>query len=173
MRDLGWGLDPGITDYGYLIADPLFSLEPGEIIINKYLKWGYHDTIPPFDAQLDQGSKKFLYNILHQEGFYRGDVTKDGKLDISDIIYLINYLFKPAQPVPQEFKSQGDVNCDDKTDISDVIYIVNRLFLGGPAPIDKNRFFLESPFVNPAHKAAYQPRVPGLFGDPDWKSLGQ
>jgi hypothetical protein len=124
------------------------------------------------DPDDNEGWRHFLFNILHQEGFYRGDVNKDGNLNISDVIYMINYLFKGG-PKPIEFTSQLDVNCDGETNVSDVIYTINYLFKGGLAPIDKNRFFLESPYVDQAHKDAYINRAPGLFGDPDWKDLGK
>ncbi len=62
----------------------------------------------------------------------RGDVNEDGKITVSDVIYLINYLFKggPA-PAPLEV---GDVNCDSSVTVSDVIYLINYLFKGGPPP---------------------------------------
>jgi hypothetical protein len=171
MENIGWADDnPGVAeDRSIMIVGNRFDLPAGAYHIEKFLKWGYHG---PIDPGGDANWRTFLYNVLHQEGFYRGDVNKDGKLDVSDVIYTINFLFKGG-PMPKEFKNQGDVNCDGNTDISDVIYTINYLFKGGPAPIDKNRFFLESPFVDPAHKAAYISRAPGLFGEPDWKFLGQ
>jgi len=71
-----------------------------------------------------------------------------------------------------EFLDQGDVDCDGDEDISDVIYKINYLFKGGPAPIDKNRFLLESPFVDSLHKDLGI-HEPGLFGDPQWRDLGK
>jgi len=158
------------TDKSFLIADNAFDLPAYGIHIEKWLKWGYYAEGTVTGGP--EGLTFFLYNVLHQEGFYRGDANKDGKLDISDVIYMVNYLFKSG-PKPIEFTDQMDVNCDDKTDVSDVIYCINYLFKGGLAPVDKNRFFLESPFVDQAHKDAYEKRVPGLFGDADWKDLGK
>lgn len=62
----------------------------------------------------------------------RGDANSDGKISVSDVVYLINYLFKggPA-PVPIE---SADANCDGKPSVSDVVYLINYLFKGGPAP---------------------------------------
>jgi hypothetical protein len=61
-----------------------------------------------------------------------GDVTSDGKVDVADVVFLINYLFVggPA-PNPMEL---GDVNCDGLLDITDVVYLVNYLYVGGPPP---------------------------------------
>jgi hypothetical protein len=64
--------------------------------------------------------------------FIRGDANGDGVISVSDIVYLINYLFinGPA-PVPLE---AGDANCDGVVSVSDVVYLINYLFAGGPAP---------------------------------------
>lgn len=62
----------------------------------------------------------------------RGDANGDGKVTVSDVVFLVNYLFKGG-PVPLPFLS-GDANCDTKVTISDVVYLVNYLFKGGPPP---------------------------------------
>jgi len=62
----------------------------------------------------------------------RGDVNCDNQRTVSDVIYLINYLFKGGPP-PSVLET-GDVNCDGKVTISDVVYLVNYLFKGGPPP---------------------------------------
>jgi hypothetical protein len=62
-----------------------------------------------------------------------GDVNLDGQVSVSDIVYLINYLFKGG-PAPQIF-IVADVNGDGKVSVSDVIYLINYLFKGGSAPI--------------------------------------
>ena len=62
----------------------------------------------------------------------RGDANSDGKITVSDVVYLVNYLFKGGPP-PAVFLA-GDANCDTKVTISDVVYLVNYLFKGGPPP---------------------------------------
>ena len=65
----------------------------------------------------------------------RGDVDHDGEpVNISDLIYLINYVFIGG-PEPPCFE-EADVNadCSETIDISDVIYLINYIFLDGPAP---------------------------------------
>jgi len=64
--------------------------------------------------------------------YLRGDVNKNGAVNLADIIYPVNYIFKggPA-PVPL---AAGDVNKDGKVNLSDIIYLVNYIFKGGPAP---------------------------------------
>ena len=62
----------------------------------------------------------------------RGDVNCDGQRTVSDIVYLINYLFKGGPP--PIFIETGDANCDSKVNVSDVVYLINYLFKGGPPP---------------------------------------
>ena len=66
----------------------------------------------------------------------RGDVTADGRIDASDVVYLINYLFVTGSPEPIPIEA-GDVNCDGKINASDVVYLINYLFVAGsPPPCD-------------------------------------
>ncbi len=64
--------------------------------------------------------------------FKRGDADKNDKVDISDAIKTLQYLFlgriKPA------CLDAADANDDGKVDISDAQSILNYLFLGGPVP---------------------------------------
>jgi len=62
----------------------------------------------------------------------RGDVNGDGIIDVADVLYLINYLFKHGL-APRPLAS-GDVNCDGTATISDVVYLVNYLYRGGDPP---------------------------------------
>ncbi len=63
-----------------------------------------------------------------------GDVDNSGGVDISDMVYLVAYMFEggPA-PVPLE---SGNVDCSEGVDISDLVYLVDFMFKGGPAPCD-------------------------------------
>jgi len=72
------------------------------------------------------------YVTIKYVQFFRGDANGDSKVMVSDVIYLINYLFKSGSK-PDPFQS-GDANCDGKVTVADVIYLVNYLFKGGPSP---------------------------------------
>jgi hypothetical protein len=62
-----------------------------------------------------------------------GDVNNDGVVEVGDVVYLINYLFKGG-PAPVPLNCVGDVNNDDATEVGDVVYLINYLFKGGAAP---------------------------------------
>jgi len=70
------------------------------------------------------------YATIKYSQFLCGDVDGDGKVTVSDVISLINYLFKGGPPPVSLIAS--DVNCDGKVTVSDVIYTINYLFKGGP-----------------------------------------
>ncbi len=72
-----------------------------------------------------------LFNFAAGMPFH-GDANGDGKIDVGDILFLINYLFKKG-PAPQPV-GNGDANCDGTNSISDVVYLINYLFLFGPPP---------------------------------------
>jgi hypothetical protein len=67
--------------------------------------------------------------------YWPGDVTFDGVLrDISDVVYLINYIFRNEPPPPHPISA--DVNGPDRLiDVADIIYMINYLFRGGPDPL--------------------------------------
>lgn len=62
-----------------------------------------------------------------------GDANADNNILLSDIVNLINFLFK-SQPAPVPF-CRGDVNGNGTILLSDVISLVNFLFKSGAAPV--------------------------------------
>jgi hypothetical protein len=120
--------------------------------------------------------EQWYRKILRYAGFYRGDVNADDTLelpalDVSDLVYLINYLYHGG-PAPIPFADQGDVDakgpysmgpCDgldvncpkNNVDVQDIVYLLNYIYKGGPPPLDRVRFIEQcwtrpSLFLNPA-----------------------
>jgi hypothetical protein len=62
----------------------------------------------------------------------KGDVTGDGVINLGDLVFVINYLYKNG-PAPNPM-TRSDVNCDGKTDLGDLVYLINYLYKNGPAP---------------------------------------
>jgi len=70
--------------------------------------------------------------IPHKPNFICGDCDGDGLVNSSDVVYLINYLFrKGPAPIPDE---SGNVNRDTVINAADVVYLIDYLFKGGPPP---------------------------------------
>jgi hypothetical protein len=70
------------------------------------------------------------YAILIDELDYRGDINGDGLIQLNDVLFLLNYLFRGGGP-PTPLYS-GDLNCDGLTELGDVIVGLNYLFREGP-----------------------------------------
>jgi len=75
----------------------------------------------------------FVKGCLKFSPFLHGDANSDRLLNASDVIYLVNYLFKGG-PVPNPLTS-GDSNCDGKVTVGDVVYLINYYFKSGPPPV--------------------------------------
>jgi hypothetical protein len=64
----------------------------------------------------------------------RGNVDYDAgdNIDISDLVYLVDYMFNGG-PAPPCFE-EADIDCSGGLDISDLVYLVDYMFNGGSAP---------------------------------------
>jgi hypothetical protein len=75
--------------------------------------------------------------------YRRGDPNGDGKMDLSDAVSLIHYLFQSgAEPGCLD---SGDVNGNGGLDLTDIVYILEFLYMGGvapPPPFDECDWFL-------------------------------
>jgi hypothetical protein len=64
--------------------------------------------------------------------FICGDCNGDEIVDVGDVVYLVNYLYKNGSaPDPVE---AGDANGDEIVDVGDVVHLINYLYKSGPAP---------------------------------------
>jgi hypothetical protein len=88
--------------------------------------WLYNGNPPTDTNEVEVIITKFEY-------FLRGDANNDKLVSISDIVYLIYYLFKNG-PSPDP-SAAGDANCDGGVSVSDVVYLIVYLFKSGPPPI--------------------------------------
>jgi hypothetical protein len=101
----------------------------------------FHDT---WDNNLHQTTWTGTYSgynyelkavtVINLAPFICGDANNDGVIDVGDVVYLINYLFKSG-PEPRPVQCAGDCNGDTIVDVGDVVYLINYLFKSGPAPI--------------------------------------
>ena len=77
-------------------------------------------------------SDERLFDLLIKPSFICGDLNGDSSINILDIGYLINYLYKQG-PAP-EYLESADVDNSGAPNILDVAYLVSYLYRQGPAP---------------------------------------
>ncbi|MBD3219160.1 MAG: M28 family peptidase [candidate division Zixibacteria bacterium] len=75
-------------------------------------------------------------SLICESGYICGDVNSDLSVNVSDAVFVINYVFIGG--VPPEPIFVGDTNCDGAVNVSDGVYIINYVFIGGHAPCDPN-----------------------------------
>jgi len=63
-------------------------------------------------------------------------VGPGGEIDVADLTYLVNYLFKsgPVPPCMEEGNIDGIIGVGGPIDVADLTYLVAYLFKSGPAP---------------------------------------
>jgi hypothetical protein len=63
-----------------------------------------------------------------------GDANSDGLVNVSDAVYIANYVFVGGNPpFPLE---TGNLNCDGAVNISDAVWIINYIFMEGNDPCE-------------------------------------
>ncbi len=62
----------------------------------------------------------------------RGDCNFDCKIDLEDIVVLLNYLFKGGSAPPTSYA--GDANSDGVVDLGDLVFLLGYTFKGGAPP---------------------------------------
>jgi len=94
---------------------------------------GRLDEVRIYNRALSEAEIESLYC---GRSYIPRDANGDGVIDISDVVFLLNYLFQNG-PAPNPLPA-GDANCDCVVDIGDVVYLLNYLFNGGPSPCSNN-----------------------------------
>jgi hypothetical protein len=106
--------------------------------------WGSYRmevTATSFYKSIDTGQPvssvtKSVWFTLCESACRCGDANNDHSIDISDQVFIINFIFAGGPP-PGDCINQygmGDANGDAAVDIGDVVYIGQYIFAGGPEP---------------------------------------
>ena len=120
----------------------LFTINPGQTFVDSQsfsINSGWVDNkcyLPVFiQSDVPGLAKKVLISneIPVYQRHVSGDANGDKVTTISDVVFLINYVFYHG---PQSYPSaSGDPNEDCVTDVGDVVYLIDYLYRGGPAPL--------------------------------------
>jgi len=71
---------------------------------------------------------------MYTPPYLQGDANYDGKFNVSDAVYIINYVFVEGA-APQPVLEAGDANDDGEVNVTDAVFLINFAFIpGSPAP---------------------------------------
>lgn len=134
-------LDPSESDVYLIKTDPAGDVIWTRIFGGEYEEWGYSVQQTLDSGYIVVGSSDSYYSgdqrnadvyLIKVAPYQRGDANRDGCVNIPDIVYLINYLFRGG-PSPNPLAA-GDANYDEIVNSADVVYLINYLFKEGPIP---------------------------------------
>jgi len=113
---------------GSISADPLFTENYSLVAGSPCIDAGDPDPMynDPDDSRNDMGA-------LWIGGYAAGDANDDDTINLMDVVYLVNYLYKDG-PDPVPVPQSGDANGDSALNILDATTLVNFLYRDGPPP---------------------------------------
>ena len=129
--EMGWGLD--LLDTLAVVQLRDSSLVSVTLNSGPGLVPGTIDTVFLTATSNSSDTVFFTGGMPIQIVRYNGDANNDGTINVSDAVWIINYIFvSQSHPIPETFS--GDANCDEIVNVSDAVYIINYVFVGGPPP---------------------------------------
>jgi hypothetical protein len=88
------------------------------------------------DGDGDQDLALGLYSLIailsNRAIFLCGDANAEEAVDVGDIVFLINHIFRDGPP-PFPIDA-GDANCDGSVNVGDAVYLINYVFHNGFEP---------------------------------------
>jgi WD40 repeat protein len=130
--------DPlNINLYSHTVEGSVDDIEFVDIPINTGAIAILHAVSSNFEDLLymDDDGDGTIDRIIQAPGevvYSCGDANGDGTINVADVVYLINYVFKGGpEPFPMDM---GDANCDFNINVADAVYLINYIFKGGPPP---------------------------------------
>lgn len=125
----------------YLHIDTVYSNCMNWVIIGNdtiCTSWGDTTYVERWYCQIDTLKRVLLDGKTVFSCCQCGDANGDAAIDISDAVFLIQFIFAGGPP-PGDCRGytygNGDANGDAAVDISDAVYLIQYIFAGGPAPV--------------------------------------
>ena len=108
-----------IYDFTNMDVIPMLQSDSHHDWVLEFCVNGNDDNGNTFTLNNGGENYKILFSDNLASSVKKGDVNEDGKVDISDIVAVINQIAGTAE------YAGSDVNEDDKVDISDIVAIIN------------------------------------------------
>jgi hypothetical protein len=103
--------------------DPL-GVPPGDYVISAFAHY--------LALEVDSSDNRYFDGILQIMPYVCGDADNSGGINILDVTYIINYLYKEG-PAP-DYPGAADADGSGGINILDVTHIINYLYKEGPKP---------------------------------------
>jgi len=112
--------------------------------LDSTLTWENVDTIiatsatnidslnPGLEELLGHGLITIVPALEQVRSYLPGDANGDNTVDLSDAVYLVNYVFKDGAAPSRA--SAADANCDDVLNLADAVFLIAYIFHSGPPP---------------------------------------
>jgi len=117
----------GWTEYTFMVAD--------FVTPTNQIKVRFEASDLNSGSVVEAGVDAFDVNVYECATYICGDVSGDGLVELADVVYLINYLYKndlPPQCAPTT--ACADPNSDGVVEVGDVVYLINYLYKSGTPP---------------------------------------
>ncbi len=123
---------PPTTLIGSIVDDEFINMtEAGQVPLDEYTQYYWQ-----VEAEDDDGTNTSeIFTFTTGEALTCGDANGDGVINVSDAVFVINYVFIPGSPEPDPV-CIADANGDGFINVSDAVYLINYVFIpGSPAPV--------------------------------------
>jgi hypothetical protein len=126
-----------VTYTFYLSADSLFGTADSAVALpdTEYVYGGNLAVGSNFwrVAAVDKFGGRTYATVFRFQTGLPGDASGDGFVNVGDVVYLVNYIFKSG-PAPNPLAS-GDANGTCDVNVGDAVYLINYIFKSGPVPV--------------------------------------
>ena len=97
--------------------------------------WGETSELFTLEGTFSDGQSFSTVGLILLDGFLSGDANLDGKVNVLDLTFLVDYIFRGgSEPIVPE-TADMDRSCDPLPNINDLTWIVGYIFRGTFAPM--------------------------------------
>jgi hypothetical protein len=117
--------------YGWIVSPDATIVAEDDVAIVTFTSTGSYTITCTVSDGVDLVSVDIPVEVLEcPELFRRADANADGRFDMADAIYILQYLFASGPSL--SCRDAADANDDGALDLADATYILQHLFANGP-----------------------------------------
>ena len=127
-----WRKIGGQLPYGLILNDNILAGTPTWIS-----EYSFSIELTDSDSPAKKDTMSYTIHVTEPPPpeYICGDANGDEMVNVSDAVYIINYVFVSSSTPPDPIES-ADVNCDTNVNVSDAVFVINYVFSHGKSPCD-------------------------------------